>query len=148
LERWEKEAIIELHRKNPLEGYRRLTFMMLDADIVAAARQACGEYWEKPDCYRSGRASRRRRARASSTRCRQNVFADFHRTRVDTGQLVGAELAEEGRVVLQNHYAVGHGVSSWQFGQGHRAGLRIETPSFFAPCPVYQSEPSGASAGS
>jgi hypothetical protein len=27
LEPWEKEAIIEFHLKNPLEGYRRLTFM-------------------------------------------------------------------------------------------------------------------------
>ena len=31
LEPWEKEAIIGFHLKNPLEGYRRLTFMMLDA---------------------------------------------------------------------------------------------------------------------
>jgi hypothetical protein len=30
LELWEKEAIIDFHPKNPLEGYRRLTFMMLD----------------------------------------------------------------------------------------------------------------------
>jgi hypothetical protein len=34
---WEKEAIIDFHLKNPLEGYRRLTFMMLDADIVAVS---------------------------------------------------------------------------------------------------------------
>ena len=27
LEPWEKEAIISFHLKNPLEGYRRLTFM-------------------------------------------------------------------------------------------------------------------------
>ena len=31
LEDWEKQAIVEFHYKNPLEGYRRLTFMMLDA---------------------------------------------------------------------------------------------------------------------
>jgi hypothetical protein len=37
LEDWEKQAIIGFHLKNPLEGYRRLTFMMLDADIVAAS---------------------------------------------------------------------------------------------------------------
>jgi putative transposase len=36
LEDWEKQAIIAFHRKNPLEGYRRLRSMMLDADIVAA----------------------------------------------------------------------------------------------------------------
>ena len=34
LEDWEKQAIVGFHLKNPLEGYRRLTFMMLDADIV------------------------------------------------------------------------------------------------------------------
>ena len=35
LEEWEKQAIVGFHLKNLLEGYRRLTFMMLDADIVA-----------------------------------------------------------------------------------------------------------------
>jgi hypothetical protein len=28
LEDWEKQAIVGFHLKNPLEGYRRLTFMM------------------------------------------------------------------------------------------------------------------------
>ncbi len=37
LEPWEKEAIIGFHLKNQLEGYRRLTFMMLDADVVAVS---------------------------------------------------------------------------------------------------------------
>lgn len=37
LEDWEKEAIIAFHNDNPLEGYRRLTFMMLDAGIVAVS---------------------------------------------------------------------------------------------------------------
>ena len=37
LEPWEKEAIIDFHLQNPLEGYRRLTFMMLDADVVAVS---------------------------------------------------------------------------------------------------------------
>jgi putative transposase len=32
-ELWEKQAIIDFHLKNPLEGYRRLTFMMLDAYV-------------------------------------------------------------------------------------------------------------------
>jgi transposase InsO family protein len=34
---WEKQAIIDYHLKNPLEGYRRLTFMMLDGDVVAVS---------------------------------------------------------------------------------------------------------------
>jgi putative transposase len=37
LEQWEKTAIVDFHLKNPLEGYRRLTFMMLDQDIVAVS---------------------------------------------------------------------------------------------------------------
>ena len=37
LEEWERQAIIAFHRQYPLEGYRRLTFMMLDADVVAVS---------------------------------------------------------------------------------------------------------------
>lgn len=33
----EKQAIIDFHDRFPLEGYRRLTFMMLDADVVACS---------------------------------------------------------------------------------------------------------------
>ncbi len=33
----ERQAIIQFHDKNPLEGYRRLTFMMLDLDIAAVS---------------------------------------------------------------------------------------------------------------
>ena len=37
LEEWERQAIIAFYHNNPLEGYRRLTFMMLDQDIVAVS---------------------------------------------------------------------------------------------------------------
>lgn len=37
LEDWEKQAIITFFHQNPDEGYRRLTFMMLDEDIVAVS---------------------------------------------------------------------------------------------------------------
>jgi putative transposase len=37
LEPAEKQAILDFHDGHPLEGYRRLTFMMLDADIVACS---------------------------------------------------------------------------------------------------------------
>ena len=37
LDDWEKKAIIAFHAKYPLEGYRRLAFMMLDADVVAVS---------------------------------------------------------------------------------------------------------------
>jgi transposase InsO family protein len=37
LDDWEKQAIVQFHDAHPLEGYRRLTFMMLDADVVAVS---------------------------------------------------------------------------------------------------------------
>jgi transposase InsO family protein len=37
LEQWEKQAIVDFHWNHPLEGYRRLTFMMLDQDVVAVS---------------------------------------------------------------------------------------------------------------
>ena len=37
LEDWEKQPIIDFHDRYPLEGYRRLAFMMLDADVVAVS---------------------------------------------------------------------------------------------------------------
>ena len=37
LENWEKEAIIEYRNQFPFEGYRRLTYMMMDDNIVAVS---------------------------------------------------------------------------------------------------------------
>ncbi len=37
LEPQEKQAVVAFHDLHPLEGYRRLTFMMLDADVVACS---------------------------------------------------------------------------------------------------------------
>jgi transposase InsO family protein len=37
LEEWEKQAILDYHDRHPLEGYRRLAFMMLDDDVVAVS---------------------------------------------------------------------------------------------------------------
>ena len=37
LEDWEKQAIIRFSFEYPLEGYRRLAFIMLDRDVVAAS---------------------------------------------------------------------------------------------------------------
>ena len=34
---WEKQAILDFHLRYPLEGYRRLAFMMLDDDVVAVS---------------------------------------------------------------------------------------------------------------
>lgn len=37
LEKWEQQRIIDYYQANPDEGYRRLTFMMLDEDVVAVS---------------------------------------------------------------------------------------------------------------
>jgi len=37
LEDWERRRIVDFHHEYPLEGYRRLTFMMLDRDLVAVS---------------------------------------------------------------------------------------------------------------
>lgn len=37
LENWERQAILDFHDSHPLDGYRRLTFMMLDEDVVAVS---------------------------------------------------------------------------------------------------------------
>ncbi len=37
LEDWEKERIVQYTKEHPVEGYRRLCFMMLDADVVAVS---------------------------------------------------------------------------------------------------------------
>lgn len=37
LESWERQAILAFQQAHPLEGYRRLTYMMIDADLVAVS---------------------------------------------------------------------------------------------------------------
>lgn len=37
LEPWEQQAIVDFARAHPRDGYRRLTFMMLDHDVVAVS---------------------------------------------------------------------------------------------------------------
>lgn len=64
LDEWEKQAIVGFHLKNPLEGYQRLTFMMLDADIVAVSPSSVWRVLSQADSCRNGTASRRKRAQA------------------------------------------------------------------------------------
>jgi transposase InsO family protein len=64
LEDWEKEAIVKFFHQYPLEGYRRLCFMMLDRDLVAVspasvyrvlkAEGLLGNRWQKPSRKGSG----------------------------------------------------------------------------------------------
>jgi transposase InsO family protein len=64
LEKWEKEAIVKFFHEYPLEGYRRLCFMMLDRDMVAVspasvyrvlkAEGLLANRWQKPTRKGSG----------------------------------------------------------------------------------------------
>ena len=67
LQPWEKQSIIRYYLDHPLEGYRRLTFMMLDADVVPSVHRACGGFFNKRGCSPDGRANRRAKEPASSS---------------------------------------------------------------------------------
>jgi transposase InsO family protein len=64
LENWEKRAIVQFFQEYPLEGYRRLCFVMLDRDIVAVspasvyrvlkAEGLLANRWQKPSRKGSG----------------------------------------------------------------------------------------------
>jgi hypothetical protein len=48
LEPWEQVAVINFHHQFPLEGYRRLSFMMLDRDVVAVSPSSTYRGYSKP----------------------------------------------------------------------------------------------------
>jgi putative transposase len=61
LQDWERQAIIRFHWEHPLEGYRRLTFMMLDADVVAVSPATTYRILKQADLMgrRRGKPSRK-----------------------------------------------------------------------------------------
>ena len=54
LEAWEKAAIVHFAREYPLEGYRRLTFMMLDRDVVAVSPASVYRVLREADSFEAG----------------------------------------------------------------------------------------------
>ncbi len=52
LEDWEKQAIIAYYLDHPSEGYRRLTYMMMDDDIVAVSSSSVYRVLSKADLLR------------------------------------------------------------------------------------------------
>ena len=42
LQESEKQAIVQFHHDHPLEGYRRLTYMMIDANVVFTSPSIVG----------------------------------------------------------------------------------------------------------
>lgn len=50
LEGWERQAIIDYYDRHPLDGYRRLSFMMLDDDVVAVSPATTYRVLSKAGC--------------------------------------------------------------------------------------------------
>ena len=51
LEAWEKEAILAFQAERSLEGYRRLTYMLMDADRVAASPATVYRVLKEAGCF-------------------------------------------------------------------------------------------------
>jgi putative transposase len=51
LEAWERGAIVAFHAQHPLEGYRRLTYMLMDADRVAASPATVYRVLKAAGCF-------------------------------------------------------------------------------------------------
>jgi putative transposase len=51
LEAWEKQAILAFYANHPLEGYRRLTYILMDADVVAASPATVYRVLQAAGCF-------------------------------------------------------------------------------------------------
>jgi hypothetical protein len=69
LEDWEKAAIIKFHGEHPPEGYRRMAFMMLDADVVAMSPAGVWRVLSSAGLLPRWTGKASRRGWASSSRC-------------------------------------------------------------------------------
>ena len=61
LEAWEREAILTYHAQHPLEGYRRLTYMLMDADLVAASPATVYRVLKQAGCFQRWNRSESRK---------------------------------------------------------------------------------------
>ncbi len=52
LQAWEKQAILAFHAEDPTEGYRRLTYMMMDADVVAVSPATVYRVLSAAGCFK------------------------------------------------------------------------------------------------
>ena len=51
LETWERQAILAFYAEHPLEGYRRLTYMLMDANLVAASPATVYRVLQAAGCF-------------------------------------------------------------------------------------------------
>jgi putative transposase len=76
--KWEHEAIISSHLQHPDVGYRRLSFMMLDADEVAASPSSVYRVLKRADLLKRGSkpASKKGKGFDQPTRAHQHWHVD------------------------------------------------------------------------
>ena len=67
LEAWEREAILTFYAEHPLEGYRRLTYMMMDADVVAASAATVYRVLQRAGCLARWNRSEKRKVKDFSS---------------------------------------------------------------------------------
>tara|TARA_B100000686_G_C16706863_1_gene926805 strand:- start:58 stop:1080 length:1023 start_codon:yes stop_codon:yes gene_type:complete len=72
----ERQAILEFHFDNPLEGYRRLAFMMLDADVVAVSPTSVYRVLKAADVI--GRSKGKRTSKGKGFDQPPNPHRDWH----------------------------------------------------------------------
>jgi len=79
LEDWEKSKIIDYYMKNPFEGYRRLTHMMIDADVVAVSPSSVYRVLKDARLIepRNGRVSKKGTGFKQPTRPHQHWHVDI-----------------------------------------------------------------------
>lgn len=51
LEAWEKQAILTFYAEHPAEGYRRLTYMMMDTEVVAVSPATVYRVLKQAGCF-------------------------------------------------------------------------------------------------
>lgn len=77
---WEKEAIINYAKSNPEQGYRRLTYMMIDDDIVAVSPSSTYRVMYNADLlikWSKGKASSKGNGFTQPTKCHQQWHIDI-----------------------------------------------------------------------
>lgn len=63
LEQWEKEAVIDYYLDHPEDGYRRVTYMMMDENIVAASPSSVYRILAQADVIRRWERKRSRKGK-------------------------------------------------------------------------------------
>jgi putative transposase len=79
IEDWEKRQIVEFHKKNPEEGYRRLTYMMLDHDVVAVSASSVRRVLREAGLMRrwNGKASKKGTGFQQPTQAHEHWHVDI-----------------------------------------------------------------------